>query len=199
MKTCGKFSAARYVRSLAKHVKNGLFNEVPCCTQDQKGGPHFVGYLPIGLARSALKLDPPFSSGSTTSKTQVRRVGPFPHIVRSNGYATTVSWTDPTTWLCEDPIHSVMAEVRPPLSHLRGVASWPRPPSVGRRPGRGLAARAPWVRARGFSRHVLPWNILRASRHVFSFVTCVCIPHLRLVGRGLVSYYFTRAGGWRGT
>ena len=72
-------TAARYVRSLAKHVKNGLFNEVPCCTQDRKGGLHFVGYLPIGLASSALKLAPPFSSGSTTSKTQVRRIGPFPH------------------------------------------------------------------------------------------------------------------------
>ena len=154
-----------------------------------------MGYLPIGLASSALKLAPPFSSGSTTSKTQVRRIGPFPHIVRSNGYATTVSWTDPTTWLCEDTIHSVMAEVRPPLSHLRGVASWPRPPSVGRRPGRGLAARAPWVRARGFSRHDLPRNILRASRHVFSYVTCVCIPHLQLVGRGLVSQLFH--AGWR--
>ncbi len=154
-----------------------------------------MGYLPIGLARSALKLDPPFSSGSTTSKIQIRRIGPFPHIVRPNGYATTVSWTDPTTWLCEDPIHSVMAEVRPPLSHLRGVASWPRPPSVGRRPGRGLAARAPWVRARGFSRRVLPRNILRASRHVFSYVTCVRIPHLQLVGRGLVSQLFH--AGWR--
>ena len=124
-------------------VKNDLFNEVPCSTQDRIVYPHFVGYLPIGLARCALRLDPLFLSGNATSKIQVCRTGLFPPLIRSNGCATTVSWTDPTTWLCGELIHSVVAEVWTHQSPLRGVASWPRPPRFLAAPRGGSSRHGP--------------------------------------------------------
>jgi hypothetical protein len=106
-----------------------------------------------------------------------------------------MGWTKPNAWLCEEPIHSVVAEVWTHLCHLRGVANRPRPPRLGSAPGRGLAARAPWVRTRAVSQHDLPHTISRAYMHVFSYVACVCIPCLQLMGHGLMARPFL--GGWR--
>jgi hypothetical protein len=49
----------------------------------------------------------------------------------------------PTTWMCAQPIHLVLAKSWGDESHLRGLAIRTRPPWECRCPARGLAARAP--------------------------------------------------------
>jgi hypothetical protein len=104
----------------------------------------------------------------------------------------------PTTWLCEEPVHSGVALVGTLQSQLRGVASWPLPLRsilVWLRAPRGVASRH---RPPGYPRERFPAcfapDHLGASMLVLSCVTCVCIPRLQRMVRGLGARQFLT--GW---